>query len=117
MSKKTNDMLRVKYVDVLKEILAAADEEVLVTGSNEVCIPVVDSEGEEQFIVFTVKVPTGSREGDIYDGYSMQEDYQIKQRQKEEKAKKDAKDKAVKIARDVKMRAEKAKLKTEREVK
>ena len=116
MSKKGNDALRTKFVGILKDVLSAAGEEVLITGTNEICIPTVDAEGEDQYVVFTVKVPTGSRDGDAYDGYSMQQDFAIKQKNKAEKAKKDAKDKAAKIARDTKMRASKAKLKAERAV-
>ena len=108
MSKKqTIDALRSKYVAKLMELLDAIDEEALVVGSNEIAIPVVDEEGEEQYIVFTVKVPTGSRDGDAYDGYAMAEDYAMRQRDKAEKAAKAAEAKARKIARDEKMREQK----------
>ena len=47
-------------------------EEVLRVGSNETGSPVVDSEGEERWLVWLSKVPTGSRDGDAYDGgYAM----------------------------------------------
>lgn len=108
MSKKqTIDALRNKYVAKLKEMLDAIDEEVLTVGSNEIAIPVVDGEGEEQYVVFKIQVPTGSRDGDAYDGYAMAEDYAMKQRDKAEKAAKAAEEKAKKIARDQKMREQK----------
>jgi hypothetical protein len=44
--------------------------------------------------VLTFKVPTGSRDGDAYDGYSMAEDYQMKQTEKKAKAEAKAKETA-----------------------
>lgn len=108
MSKKqTIDALRMDYVKRLAEILKEEGEDVLVVGSNELAIPVVDGEGEEQYVVFKVQIPSGSRDGDAYDGYAMAEDYAMKQRDKAEKAAKAAEEKAKKIARDTKMREQK----------
>ena len=108
MSKKaTIDALRADYVAKTMEMLKTAGEDVLVVGSNEIAIPVVDGEGEEQYIVFKIQVPTGSRDGDAYEGYAMAEDYAMKQRDKAEKAAKAAEEKAKKIARDQKMREQK----------
>ena len=64
MSKATNDKLRAKWVEALRKTLADMGEEVLVTASNELCIPAVDEAGEDQYVCFTVKIPTGSRDGD-----------------------------------------------------
>ena len=108
MSKKaTIDALRADYVRRLVEILKEEGEDVLIVGSNEIAIPVVDGEGEEQYVVYKVQVPSGSRDGDAYDGYAMAEDYAMKQRDKAEKAAKSAEEKARKIARDEKMREQK----------
>ena len=108
MSKKaTIDVLRADYVKRLMEMLKEDGEDVLVVGSNELAIPVVDGEGEEQYVVFKVQIPSGSRDGDAYDGYAMAEDYAMKQRDKAEKAAKAAEEKAKKIARDQKMREQK----------
>lgn len=116
MSKKaTNDALRFDYTNKLVEALAALGEEVLRVGSNEIAIPVVDAEGEDNFVTFTVKVPTGSRDGDAYDGYSMAQDYSMKLEEKKVKAEKAAAEKARKIARDEKMRKQKAEAKAARE--
>lgn len=108
MSKKANDELRAKYVEALSKALTDLGEEVLRVGTGELSIPVVDSEGNDSYVVFTVKIPTGSRDGDAYDAYSMAEDYTMRQANKAEKAAKAAKEKAAKIARDEKMRAQKA---------
>ena len=118
ISKKSlHDALRAKYIERVSKFLADAGEEVLVTGSNEIALPCVDSEGNDEFIVITFKVPTGSRDGDAYDGYSMAEDFKIKSAEKAEKAKIAAEKKAKKIAQDQKMREEKAKAKAEHSAK
>ena len=115
--KSLHDALRAKYIEHVSKFLADAGEEVLVTGSNEIALPCVDSEGNDEFIVITFKVPTGSRDGDAYDGYSMAEDFKIKSAEKAEKAKIAAEKKAKKIAQDKKMREEKAKAKAEHSAK
>ena len=115
--KSLHNALRAKYIESVSKFLADAGEEVLVTGSNEIALPCVDSEGNDEFIVITFKVPTGSRDGDAYDGYSMAEDFKMKSAEKAEKAKIAAERKAKKIARDKKMREEKAKAKAEHSAK
>ena len=112
-----HDALRSKYIERVSEFLADAGEEVLITGSNEIALPCVDSEGNDEFVVITFKVPTGSRDGDAYDGYSMAEDFKMKTAEKAEKAKVAAEKKAKKIARDKKMREERAKAKAEHSAK
>ena len=95
--KSLNDELRALYMERVHTSLSQEDE-VLVVGANELAIPVVDTEGNEKWIVLTVKVPTGSRDGDAYDGYAMAEDYQLKLANKAvraaEKERKAAADKA-----------------------
>ena len=115
--KNLHDALRAKYIERVSEFLADAGEEVLVTGSNEIALPCVDSEGNDEFVVITFKVPTGSRDGDAYDGYSMAEDFKMKSAEKAEKAKIAAEKKAKKIAQNKKMREEKAKAKAEHSAK
>lgn len=115
--KSLHDALRAKYIERVSKFLADAGEEVLVTGSNEIALPCVDSGGNDEFIVLTFKVPTGSRDGDAYDGYSMAEDFKMKSAEKAEKAKIAAEKKAKKIAQDKKMREEKAKAKAEHSAK
>ena len=84
--KAINDALREQYMTNLVEVLTAAGEEVLVTASNTVVIPVVDSEGYESYVRFVVSVPTGGKD-DYYDPYSEAEEYSRKQVEKEERAK------------------------------
>lgn len=118
MSKKaTIDVLRGKYVEALHQALTAMEEEVLQVGSNELAIPVVDDEGEEQYIVFKVQVPQGSRDGEAYDAYGLAQEYVMKREAKAKKAEENAKKKAAKIARDQKMREQKAAAKVAHEEK
>lgn len=107
MSKQIDNALRNKYVDLLTQLLAAQDEDVLRVGTGEIALPVVDDAGEDNYIVITVKVPTGTRDGDAYDAYAEAEAYVMKQEEKKEKEAKAAQAKAEKIARDAKMRAAK----------
>lgn len=83
--KSLNDALRAQYLERVHNYLSAEDE-VLVVGANELAVPVVDADGNEKWIVLTIKVPTGSRDGDAYDGYAMAEDYQLKLANKAAKA-------------------------------
>ena len=102
-AKVLNDEIKVRFLEGVSEHLSNVGEEVLRVGSNEIALPVLDEDGNEKWLVLTFKVPTGSRDGDAYDGYSMAEDYQMKQVEKAEKAKaraeKAAKDKAKREAK------------------
>lgn len=109
------DGIRERLMADCKTLFEGLQYEVLRTGSNEICLPIVDENGEEGYMVLTFKIPKGSRDGDIYDGYEMANEYSMKCAEKAEKAKESAKKKAEKIERDKKMREEKARLKAERE--
>ena len=85
--KVLNDEIKVRFLDGVAEHLTNVGEEVLRVGSNEIALPVLDEEGNEKWLVLTFKVPTGSRDGDAYDGYSMAEDYKMKLQEKADKAK------------------------------
>lgn len=106
--KVEREMLRTKYVDMLFELLAYNNEEVLRVKSNEIAFPVVGCEDNEDWVVVTVKVPTGANKGaEPYDGYSEAESYELKLKEKAEKAKANAEKKAKKMARDAEIRAKK----------
>ena len=115
MNKATNDALRAQYVEIISKLIADSGEEVLRVKSNEIAIPCVDRDGEDSYVVVTIKVPSGSRDGDPYDGYGEAESYALSCKQKAEKAAADAVKKAKKIARDEAMRAKKAEQKAKRE--
>lgn len=108
VSKKVlHEEIKARYMSVVCDFLREQGEEVLVTGSNKFAIPVLDSQGNEEFLEVTLKVPTGSRDGDPYDGYGEAESYSLKLKDKAEKAKVAEKKKADKIAKDNARRAKK----------
>ena len=112
--KQLDEEIKVRFLKDVTEHLSNVGEEVLRVGSNEIALPVVDAEGEERWLVLTFKVPTGSRDGEEYDGYSMKEDYEMKLVKKAAKAEEAAKKKAGKIKKDAASRAAKEKAKAER---
>ena len=115
VSKKvSHENLRQKYLSLLSDFLTKEGEEVLITNSNEISLPVVDENGEDEFIVITVKVPLGTKD-EIYDGYAHAESYALKLKEKQEKAKEKAKAKAEKIEHDKKMREQKKLMKEKAE--
>jgi len=106
--KVEREILRENYITNIIEHFHNSDEEVLRVKSNEIAIPVVGCEGNEDWIVITVKVPTGANKGtEPYDGYEMAEDYELKLKEKAEKKKKDEEKKAKKIAKDKEIREKK----------
>jgi len=116
-TKQLHEELRNKFLEKITKLLADEGEEILATGSNEIAIPTLDSENNDEYIVITVKVPTGSRDGDAYDGYAMAEDYRRRVAAAKEREEKAKAEKERKIARDNAMREQKAKAKAEREAK
>ena len=105
--KVEREMLREGYLNALIYYLAKEDE-VLRVKSNEIAIPVVGCEGNEDWIVVTVKVPTGANKGtEPYDGYAMAEEYAMKLKEKARKKAETEEKKARKIARDEEIRKKK----------
>lgn len=116
--KALRDEMKELYLKELVDFFKDS-EEVLRVKSNELAFPIVDNEGNEDFIVITVKIPTGSNKGtEPYDGYAMAQEYEINQKLKKEKAQEQAKKKAEKIERDKayrqKMKEQKEKAKEEK---
>ena len=111
------DNIRNELIAKSRELFESLDYDVLTTGSQEICLPIVGEGGEEGYCVISFKIPKGSREGDPYDGYSVAESYKLHLEEKAFKAEENAKKKTKKIERDKKMREEKARLKAEREAK
>lgn len=114
MNKAANEALRAQYVELLTKLLTKADEEVLRVKSNEIAIPCVDKDGEDSYVVVTIKVPSGSRDGEPYDGHGEAESYTLLCKQKAEKAAIEAEKKAKKIARDKAYREKQAENKAKR---
>jgi hypothetical protein len=114
--KQLHEALRNKFLTHFTELLTNEGEEVLRTKSNEIAVPTLDEDGNEEFVVITFKVPTGSRDdGEAYDGYGVAQQYAEDTEAKREKAKIEAEKKAKKIARDKAQREAKAKARAEHE--
>ena len=109
--KSERELIRKSYLEVVSNFLAERGDEVLLVKSNEIAIPVVGCEGNEDFLVITFKVPTGANKGtEPYDGYEMAQDYKIKLESDAEKAKAKAEKKAKKAKRDAELRKRKAEI-------
>ena len=94
--KVEREIIRTQFLDMVTEFLTSKGEEILRVKSNEIAIPVVGCEDNEDFLVVTFKVPTGANKGtEPYDGYSEAESYELKQKEKTEKAKANAEKKAI----------------------
>ena len=112
---KEFDAIRTQFMGAVRSMFEASKYEVLQTASQELCIPVVNEDREEGYIVLTFKVPKGSRDGTPYDGHTEAQNYAFECAERERKAKERAEAKAKKIERDKKMREEKRKAKEKAE--
>ena len=102
------EILRTDFLQTIIDCFLDKGEQVLRVKSNEIALPVVGCEGNEDFIVVTVKVPTGANKGmEPYDGYEMAQDYELKLAEKEQKKIEAEKKKAEKIRRDKEIREKK----------
>lgn len=116
--KALHEGIRNKFMNAVVAFLEGQDEEVLRTKSNEIAIPTLDEDGNDEWCVITFKVPTGSRDdGEAYDGYGMAEEYTAKEAEKAVKAAEAEAKKQAKIAKDKAEREARAKAKAEHEAK
>ena len=100
MKKANSDKMRETYVNIVKSwFVNYMEQDCGMIASGTFNFPVVADDGEEGWIEIVVKVPKGTKDEE-YDGYARREDYSIKLREREEKARKSAEAKAKKIARD-----------------
>ena len=106
--KVERELIRNEFLILVSDFLTTHGEEVLRVKSNEIAIPVVGCEDNEDFLVVTFKVPTGANKGlEPYDGYAEAESYELKLKEKEEKAKANAEKKERKRKRDEEIRKRK----------
>ena len=109
--KAERELIRKEYLDMVSKFLVHAGDEVLLVKSNEIAVPVVGCEGNEDFLVITIKVPTGANKGtEPYDGYALAEDYVHNLAEKERKAEERKAEKAKKIAKDEEIRRKRAEI-------
>lgn len=114
--KVERELIRTNFLDIVGQFLYERGEEVLRVKSNEIAIPVVGCEGNEDFIVINFKVPTGANKGtEPYDGYALAEDYIHNLAEKERKAEERKAEKERKIKRDAEIRKKKAEIHNRKE--
>lgn len=80
-----NNKIRTKYMKKIAKVLEEAGEEVLQIATNSLAIPTLDSQKNEKWLKIVLSVPTGSRDGEPFDGYAEQEDFNFKEETKKKK--------------------------------
>ena len=112
--KVERELIRAEFLTLISDFLRAHGEDVLLVKSNEIAIPVVGCEDNEDFLVINFKVPTGANKGaEPYDGYAEAENYAHNLAEKARKASEREAEKARKIERDKIAREKRAKAKAE----
>ena len=116
--KQLREEIRTTYLEEVINLFNTKGDEVLRIKSNEIAIPVVDREGNEDFVKIAFSVPIGSNKGtEPFDAYELAEEYQLKLKEKEEKTKLAKEKKAKKIEQDKKRREKLKEMKEKRESK
>lgn len=78
-NKNTTDELRETYTHELAEFLAAKfNTDVCRIAAGTLMIPVVDSEGEDRWVKFSIIIPKDASEENGNDGYSLAAEYKLK---------------------------------------
>lgn len=113
--KQEQDKIRTDFLQDLIAFIDGRGDEPLQIKKNEVAFPIVFENGDEAFMKIAISIPTGSRDGDIFDAYSLKEEFLINEKRKAETAKKKAEEKAKKIARDEKQRVQNKLIRENRE--
>lgn len=118
MNKKL-DAVRTEIMGSLKALMETEGYEVLITGSQELCVPIVSEDREEEgYLKMTFSLPTGSHTGEPYDGHEVAKNYAFDLEAKARKAAEAKAKKEAKAARDAELRRQKAELRAkEKEVK
>ena len=107
--KVLREELKLQYLTDLIKYFTDIGEDVLRIKSNEIALPVVDKEGNEEFIKIVVSIPTGANKGtEPFDAYELAQEYEMKLEQKARQKKEMEEKKKAKIEKD-KIRREKEK--------
>lgn len=120
MPKKTVAQMRTEarenFMKEVMELLQTHKEDItLQYKGNAFSVPRVLENGDEIYIQLAISIPTGTRDGDQFDGYKAHEDYLLDQEAKREAAEERAAKKAKENAeRKAKQEAAKAKREAER---
>lgn len=91
--KQATDALRAEWTEKFMAYVYAHDTDVCQTAAGTFMFPVVDAAGEDRWVKVSVIIPKDASEDDGTDGYSLAQEYQLKQEAARERARK-AKEKA-----------------------
>lgn len=105
------DSVRKLIMEQVESLMYQTGYQVLHTGPQELVLPIVNEERDEAYLKISFVIPKGDRDGRPYDGYEMQEYYEMKQKEKAEKKAEADRKKAEKIKRDAAAREAKKKAK------
>lgn len=108
------DNQRNEFMEKFRKMLGN-EYDVLLTNSNELCVPIVNDDGDEGFLVVTFKIPKGTHDGELYDGYEVASDFEKKQKEREEKRIKAEEKKKQAIAKDKQRREAQEKIRQEKQ--
>lgn len=97
--KAMRDAVKAQILSQLMSKFEADGQDVGISGSAELNFPIVLEDGSEDFVVVKVVIPTGSRDGEAYDGYAMREEYELHKKAVAERKQKAAEAKAKKLAK------------------
>ena len=97
--------------------IGGSSEWVRQTASNAFAFMFVNDNGDEGTVKITVSFPKGSRDGDLYDGYTEGEQYREKKEENARKAEERARKAAERKAEQERKKAEKAAAKAAKEKK
>lgn len=100
------DEIKSEFMEVVKAFLVERGEEVLLVKSGTFSIPWASDE-DEGYINITFSIPTGTRGGEGYDGYSEAKNYAFECAEKERKAEERKAKAEAKKLRDAELRAKK----------
>lgn len=77
--RQLNQELRERYIRIVKDALVANGEDVQRVSNGALAFPVVDTNQNEKWVELGFKIPTGSRDGDAYDGYELAAEWVFQQ--------------------------------------
>ena len=77
--RQLNQELRERYIRIVKDALVANGEDVQRVSNGALAFPVVDANQNEKWVELGFKIPTGSRDGDAYDGYELAAEWVFQQ--------------------------------------
>ena len=83
--KQENEKMRNSFIKELMDFIESQGNEAIRIKNNEVAFPIVYENGDEAFMKIAVSIPSGSRDGDIFDAYSLAEEYVINEKKKKAK--------------------------------